>query len=150
MLEQTECKGCRYFVACTGGCPSEGMNGDFRSKSSHCESYYAMFRCIENILRKIFPGIFLVIDIHNYYEDYFLKHRRINNFARDTYYIDTQGRMTNDFKLLGWTPDDEIRKNQNQKTNSGYSHMDTNTFGGREENPDRKICSCGDKGCKNK
>jgi len=137
MLEQTECKGCKYFVACTGGCPAEGRDGDFRSKTMYCESYYAMYQCIENILRKMFPGIFLTTDIHNYYEDYYLKNKRFNFLARDNYFIDTKERMENSFKLLGWTPDLE-RRDQIQESKGGYSHMDTNV----------SECNCGgDKKC---
>jgi uncharacterized protein len=136
-LEQTECKGCRYFVACAGGCPSEGVNGDFRSKTLYCESYFAMFEAVENILRKLFPGIFLTIDIHNYYEEYVLTGKRFNPFVRhDGFFGDTANSMNNNLRLLGWTPERELEENQQrelreetgQKRNKhGFSHMDSNT-----------------------
>jgi uncharacterized protein len=142
MLEQTECKGCRYFVACTGGCPAEARDGDFRSKTVNCESYYFMFQCAENLLRKMFPGIFLVIDLHNYYEDYCLTGKRFNFLARDAYFIDTRERMVNSFKLLGWTPESETIPDTERKT--GFSHMDSNVSLDRDP---KKSCTCGDKNC---
>lgn len=149
MLEQTECKGCRYFVACTGGCPSEGVAGDFRSKTRYCEAYYTMFQYVENMLRKMFPGIFLAIDLYNYYEDYYLPQKRFNFLARDEHFVDTKDRMVNSFRLLGWTPDEE-RKEYIKETKNGYSHMDIN-ISEREpqirEPKNTEKCSCGDKNC---
>jgi uncharacterized protein len=149
MLEQTECKGCRYFVSCTGGCPSEGYNGDFRSKTMYCESDYYMFSWIENILRKMFPGIVLAIDVHNYYEDFFVPRRRINFLMRDGYFVDTKERMVNNTKLLGWTPDNE-RPEQIQETKHGYSHMDTNVSENKNKKIKKTVCTCGDPNCPNR
>ena len=141
MLEQTECKGCRFFPACGGGCPSEGQDGDFRSKTGYCESYFAVFAAVENILRKMFPGIFLTIDVHDYYNEYALTGRRFNYLIRhDECFADTLNRMNGNIKLRGWTPDSE---KQNQNVKNGYTHMDTNS----SAQPQKKSCSCGDKKC---
>lgn len=150
MLKQTECKGCRYFVACTGGCPSEGANGDFRSKTMFCESYYAMFQYVENLLRKMFPGIVLSIDLYDYYGDFCVPNQRFNPFARDGYFVDTKERMINSFRLLGWTPDNKKPDNEklDQQTKNGYSHMDSNTSARPYMDYSKKnSCSCGDKNC---
>lgn len=139
MLEQTECSGCKYFVACAGGCPAEGMNGDFRSKTAYCESYYAMFQATENILRKLFPGIILTIDVHNYYEDYVLGKKYFNYMARhDSKFGNTKETMENSIKLLGWTPDAE-RQRSAKPDKHGIAHMDSPA---RQENSG---CGCGKK-----
>ncbi len=129
-LRETECKGCRYFVACAGGCPSEGKNGDFRSKTTYCEAYFSMFQSVENILRKLFPGIFLSIDIHNYYEDYVLPQKRFNYLVRsDWVFGDTKERMVNNLRLLGWTPENEKLDKKTKRDKHGFSHMDSCTGG---------------------
>jgi len=146
MLEQTECKGCRYFVACAGGCPGEGQNGDFRSKTVYCEAYYTLFQAVENMLRKMFPGIFLTIDIHNYYEEYVIPGKRFNPFMRwDGIFTDTLRSMSPELKLLGWTPDSEMeRKNPGStgttKNKHGILHSDSNS---RASSGSGCGCGCG-------
>lgn len=49
------CAGCEFFYACKGQCPGEGINGDWRNRSSNCELYKALFRDTES--RLIFQGI---------------------------------------------------------------------------------------------
>lgn len=44
------CKDCRFFYACKGQCPGEGLNGDWRNRSSNCELYKAVFTEIEKEL----------------------------------------------------------------------------------------------------
>jgi uncharacterized protein len=78
ILGQTECFGCRYFEICGGGCPSEGKNGDFRRKTKFCEAYYAIYNKIEKQIRSILPDIKLSIDVENYYNNYYLKGKSIN------------------------------------------------------------------------
>ncbi len=80
MLGQTECAGCRFWEVCGGGCPGEGMDGDFRNKTCHCEAYYALYEKIETNLRGLYPNIKLSIDIPNYYYDYYLKRKTFNPF----------------------------------------------------------------------
>jgi len=41
------CKNCRYFFACKGQCPGEGIDGDWRNRSIHCRSYYRVFEVLE-------------------------------------------------------------------------------------------------------
>jgi uncharacterized protein len=74
ILKQTECKGCRYFEICGGGCPGEGVDGDFRRKTRFCSAYYGVYEKLESYLRAV-PNITLSIDVPNYYEDHILKGR---------------------------------------------------------------------------
>jgi len=37
------CKDCRFFYACKGECPGEAIDGDWRNRSSHCETFKALF-----------------------------------------------------------------------------------------------------------
>lgn len=66
MLEKTECAGCKYFKVCGGGCPSEGIGGDFRRKTYYCDAIYGTFEYLEKQLRGMFPNIVLSIDDPNY------------------------------------------------------------------------------------
>jgi hypothetical protein len=83
----------------------------------------------------MFPGIILSIDVYNYYEDYFIPHKRINFLMRDNYFIDTKMRMVNSTRLLGWVP----RENEPSLSKPSYNHADTNI-----SRP------CGDKSCSKK
>lgn len=72
VLGQTECSACRYFEICGGGCPGEGVNGDFRHKSYFCEAYYGLYEFLEDRIRGMFPKVILSIDRENYYNDFHL------------------------------------------------------------------------------
>jgi uncharacterized protein len=41
------CMGCRFFYACKGHCPGEGLDGDWRAKTEHCETLMGVFGKIE-------------------------------------------------------------------------------------------------------
>jgi len=60
--EYDGCKGCRYWAICSGLCPSEGIDGDWRNKSAHCEVFYALYEKIEKRIRGLFPRIKLATD----------------------------------------------------------------------------------------
>ena len=61
-LEQTECAGCHYWRVCSGGCPEEGTNGDWRNKTRFCKATYDMYTLIDKTLREENPLIELVVD----------------------------------------------------------------------------------------
>jgi uncharacterized protein len=44
------CKGCRFFKLCGGGCPGEAIDGDWRNRTVHCQTYMSLFRFYENQL----------------------------------------------------------------------------------------------------
>lgn len=56
------CKDCRYWSICSGLCPSEGIDGDWRNKSVYCGVFYALYEKIEKIIRGLFPRIKLTTD----------------------------------------------------------------------------------------
>lgn len=56
------CRGCDYWNVCTGGCPSSGMNFDYRNRTIWCEAKYALYEKIEEDLRTLMPNITLVTD----------------------------------------------------------------------------------------
>lgn len=60
--EHGGCKGCRYWSICSGLCPSEGIDGDWRNRSYVCEVYYALYERIEKKIRALFPRIKLITD----------------------------------------------------------------------------------------
>ena len=50
-LEQIDCKDCKYWRVCHGGCPEEGIGGDWRRKTRFCEAIYKTYEYIEKDLR---------------------------------------------------------------------------------------------------
>jgi len=55
ILKNTDCKGCRYFGNCVGGCPAEAYGWDWRNKTRWCKVWYALFSYFEKKLK--FAGI---------------------------------------------------------------------------------------------
>lgn len=45
------CKGCEYWTACYGGCPSGAINSDWRNRTYLCSLWKILFQYFENILR---------------------------------------------------------------------------------------------------
>lgn len=41
------CSGCRFFYACKGNCPGEGLQGDWRRKTEHCAVLVRVFSALE-------------------------------------------------------------------------------------------------------
>lgn len=60
--EHGGCQGCRFWRNCMGGCPSEGIGGDWRNRTRFCKAYYALFEEAEKYLRRIMPNIHLTTD----------------------------------------------------------------------------------------
>lgn len=56
-LSQTQCAGCKYFNICKGGCPAEGLNGDWRNKTRFCEAYYGTYEFIKDYALGLIPNI---------------------------------------------------------------------------------------------
>lgn len=53
ILEQTDCKGCRYLYHCNGGCSANAINGDWRNKDKWCKLWYSLFDFYEKRMRSI-------------------------------------------------------------------------------------------------
>lgn len=61
-IQNSECRECRYYKICNGGCLHDGflVNHDFRTKSFLCDVYKEVFAHIENVLdkeRKLYENI---------------------------------------------------------------------------------------------
>lgn len=56
ILKQTDCKGCRYFDMCHGGCPAEAVDGDWRNKSRFCQSYIDLYAHLESKITGLLPN----------------------------------------------------------------------------------------------
>ena len=61
-LSQTDCKGCKYWHMCQGGCPGEAIDDDVRRKSRFCEAFKATFEHIANRLSGLIPTLNLQRD----------------------------------------------------------------------------------------
>jgi len=44
------CRGCKYWTACHGGCPSGAINNDWRNRTYICSAWKALFQFYENVL----------------------------------------------------------------------------------------------------
>ena len=44
------CKGCRFLSVCSGGCPGEAIDGDWRNRTTHCRTIKALFRFYEDAM----------------------------------------------------------------------------------------------------
>lgn len=60
--ENGGCKGCKYWTICGGLCPAEGIDGDWRNKTVHCEVYYHLYQQIEARIKGLFPDTKLITD----------------------------------------------------------------------------------------
>jgi len=41
------CGDCRFFLMCRGQCPGTAIDGDWRNRSEHCETWMAVFARLE-------------------------------------------------------------------------------------------------------
>ena len=70
-LKETDCKKCRYWNVCYGGCPSEGLDGDWRNRTRWCQPIYDLYKAIEFDIKKLLPNVKLVTNWtgpHDYFE----------------------------------------------------------------------------------
>lgn len=51
--ELNGCQGCRFFMVCSGSCVGEGVDSDFRNKTTNCKTMKAMFGYYEDKAKKL-------------------------------------------------------------------------------------------------
>jgi len=56
-LQLDQCKDCRYWHVCHGGCPMEGVGGDWRNKTRWCTVIYNLYAWIEKDLTGTFTEV---------------------------------------------------------------------------------------------
>lgn len=56
------CKGCKYWNICQGGCPSAGINDDWRNRTIWCGPKYEAYEKIEEHLKGTLPGVTTISD----------------------------------------------------------------------------------------
>lgn len=44
------CAGCRFFLMCKGQCPGTAIDGDWRNRTEHCETWKRMFEEVESAM----------------------------------------------------------------------------------------------------
>lgn len=44
------CQGCRFFLMCKGQCPGTAMDGDWRNRTEHCDTWMKLFEHVEQRL----------------------------------------------------------------------------------------------------
>lgn len=59
-IEDGGCKGCKHWRSCQGGCPAEGIGGDWRNRTRFCKAYYAIFEEAEKIIKRLIPNMRVV------------------------------------------------------------------------------------------
>jgi len=50
-LKLTQCRNCKFFNICHGGCPMEGNHGDFRNKTRFCKTIYDVYSYLQKELQ---------------------------------------------------------------------------------------------------
>ena len=79
ILRETDCKDCKYWEICHGGCPMEAYSSGFwMSKTQYCEAFKEFFEYVEKKIRGLIPCAKLSIDIPNWYEEFYKKGKRYN------------------------------------------------------------------------
>jgi uncharacterized protein len=58
------CKDCKYWFLCYGGCPAEGIDGDWRNRSKFCKAWQMLFSYVEEKLKAIFPNLRVASDFY--------------------------------------------------------------------------------------
>lgn len=56
------CKGCRHWRVCKGGCPAEGIDGDWRNRSRFCQMYYQTYDYLIERMQAMLPNFTPVQD----------------------------------------------------------------------------------------
>ncbi len=51
LLQATDCVGCNFFTNCTGGCPANAVDHDWRNKTMWCPVYRPLWNKMLNVLR---------------------------------------------------------------------------------------------------
>lgn len=51
--EYNGCMGCEYWEICGGGCPSMGIDGDWRNRDSLCELYKSLFKLYSGVFKSV-------------------------------------------------------------------------------------------------
>jgi len=46
------CQGCEYFVLCKGYCPGTGLDGDWRNRTTECQSLKIMYGIVERLMEE--------------------------------------------------------------------------------------------------
>jgi uncharacterized protein len=64
ILKQVDCKDCKYWFMCHGGCPGAAIDNDWRNKTRFCESYKMVYSHIHKKLKNLFPNIYLMPDFY--------------------------------------------------------------------------------------
>jgi len=64
-MNARDCYECKYWKICGGGCPGNGIGGDWRRKSRFCEAIYELYEYIAAKLKGILPNTYLVTQNDN-------------------------------------------------------------------------------------
>jgi len=93
VLAKTDCKGCRFFNICNGGCSSLGIDNDWRNKDRFCKAYYSVFCYLEKFLNKKFDYSFKeekeIKILKSAWKSEYLKEywdKKIDEITKDFYY----------------------------------------------------------------
>ena len=57
------CRGCRYYKVCYGGCPANGINGDWKNRDIHCTVIKNLYSHIEKKMIGILPNLNICLDL---------------------------------------------------------------------------------------
>ncbi len=109
-LEHGGCKGCKYWRNCTGGCPAEGLDGDWRNRTRYCKAYYALFETIAKLLKRLIPNVILTSDLD---EEHFPNRNSVRNMHPGAFFYATPN---DQFNASSWRKDARVKIEQLSQT----------------------------------
>ena len=100
------CKDCKFWRNCTGGCPTEGLDGDWRNRTRFCKAYYDLFEVTAEILKRMLPNLLLTSDLS---EEHFPNPNSVRDMQPGAFYYMTafQG-----FNPSSWREDAKVSLEQ--------------------------------------
>jgi len=60
-----DCAGCKYWSICGGGCPGNGIGGDWRRKTRFCDAIYETYEYIAKRIKGLMPNCYLCTENNN-------------------------------------------------------------------------------------
>ncbi len=132
--EHGGCKGCKYWRNCTGGCPTEGLDGDWRNKTRYCQAYYQLFDTVAELLKKLIPNVILTSELG---EEHFPNKNSVRDMNPGAFFYSMQNPQ---FNASSWRRDARVdisQYAQNQQTKSGVVGSQVNREHGDRPHGDK-------------
>lgn len=65
-------KACKWWAACSGQCPGQAIDGDWRNRTRFCESWAALYQAVYDQTIRMFPNVKLLPDVAHLFDPHLL------------------------------------------------------------------------------